>query len=546
MTRVVLALLFIISSFSGLAQVTRDTTHSGAGSTRDSAKVIKLIRAEKYRRVKVDSVTELNQLIGNVMLQQGTTVFTCDSAVQNVQLNQIEAFGNVHINDADSIQTYSQYAKYLGNSKIAYLKKKVSLTDGKGTLTTEELEYDMNSGIGIYKTNGKLVNGNSVLTSKEGYYYADTKEAYFINNVKLVSPERTVSTDTLLYSMEQDVFTIVSPTTINDGTSVIHTSAGIYDAKNGFANFSERTSIEDSTQTIIADNIRFDKNSGEGSAEGNVIYKDTAQGVTILAGTTAFNNKTSKVMATRKPVMIIKQKDDSIYIAADTLLSSKTSVKQSGKKDSTLAVSEAVEKDTLNASKVIDAKDADSIRFFQAYRHVRIFSDSLQGVCDSLYYSAADSAFRMYTDPVVWSTNNQVFGDTIYLFTKDNKPDQLYVFENSFAISRTKENFYNQIKGTRINGGFSNGEIEFMRAKGNAESVYYLQDSDSAYIGMNYAKADAITMLFGKEGLKRVSWVNSVEGTNFPLNQIPDDKKQLRSFKWLDDRRPKTKLELFQ
>src|SRR6187200_3181 len=126
MTRVVLALLFIISSFSGLAQVTRDTTQSGAGSTRDSAKVIKLIRAEKYRRVKVDSVTELNQLIGNVMLQQGTTVFTCDSAVQNVQLNQIEAFGNVHINDADSIQTYSQYAKYLGNSKIAYLKKKVS------------------------------------------------------------------------------------------------------------------------------------------------------------------------------------------------------------------------------------------------------------------------------------------------------------------------------------------------------------------------------------------------------------------------------------
>jgi lipopolysaccharide assembly outer membrane protein LptD (OstA) len=482
------------------------------------------------------------QLIGNVVLVQGNTTFYCDSAVQDERLNQIEAFGNVHINDSDSVHTYSQYAKYLGNTKMAYLKKKVRLTDGKGTLTTEELEYDLNSGIGIYKTPGKLVNGNNVLTSKEGYYYSDTKEAYFINDVKLVSPDRTVATDTLLYNMQQDVFTIVSPTTINDGKSVIRTRAGIYDAKNGLADFSERTTIQDSTQEITADRIRFDKTSGEGSADGNVIYKDTAQGVTIIAGTTAFNNKTSKVLATRKPVMIIKQENDSIYIAADTLLSSKMVSKPSVKTDSAAVKM----KDTMRTAKELNVKEADSIRFFQAYRHVRIFSDSLQGVCDSLYYSAEDSTFRMYTDPIVWSTNNQLFGDTIYMTTRNKKPDQLYVFENGFAISRTKENFYNQIRGNRINGGFANGEIEFMRAKGNAESVYYLQDDDSAYIGMNYAKADAITMLFGKEGLKRVSWVNAVEGTNFPMSQIPEDKKQLRSFRWIDGRRPKSRLELFE
>jgi hypothetical protein len=240
--------------------------------------------------------------------------------------------------------------------------------------------------------------------------------------------------------------------------------------------------------------------------------------------------------------MIIKQENDSIYIAADTLLSSKMVSKPNVKTDSAAVKM----KDTMRTAKELNVKEADSIRFFQAYRHVRIFSDSLQGVCDSLYYSAEDSTFRMYTDPIVWSTNNQLFGDTIYMTTRNKKPDQLYVFENGFAISRTKENFYNQIRGNRINGGFANGEIEFMRAKGNAESVYYLQDDDSAYIGMNYAKADAITMLFGKEGLKRVSWVNAVEGTNFPMSQIPEDKKQLRSFRWVDGRRPKSRLELFE
>lgn len=536
-------LLFVLFSFTGavsLAQAKKDTTSFSSGSG-DTGRIIRLVHANTFRLVKVDSVTDLIQLIGKVEMIQGNTHFYCDSAVQNKRLNQIEAFGNVHINDADSVHTYSQYAKYLGDTKMAYLKKKVRLTDGKGTLTTEELEYDINSGIGIYKTPGKLVNGDNVLTSKEGYYYSDTKEAYFINDVKLVSPDRTVATDTLLYSMQQDVFTIVSPTTINDGKSVIRTRAGIYDAKNGLADFSERTTILDSTQEITADRIRFNKNTGEGSADGNVIYKDTAQGVTILAGTTAFNNNTSKVLATRKPVMIIKQNNDSIYIAADTLLSGKKINISSARIDSA-----AAGKDSMQTARIMDAKEADSIRFFQAYHHVRIFSDSLQGVCDSLYYSAADSTFRMYTDPIVWSTNNQLFGDTIYMTTRNKKPDQLYVFENGFAISRTKENFYNQIRGNRINGGFANGEIEFMRAKGNAESVYYLQDDDSAYIGMNYAKADAITMLFGKEGLKRVSWVNAVEGTNFPMNQIPEDKKQLRSFRWVDGKRPKSRLELFE
>lgn len=506
----------------------------------DTAKVIRLIRANTYRRVKKDSLTELNMLIGNVLLQQGSTIFSCDSAVQNTTSNQIEAFGNVHINDADSVHTYSQYLKYLGNSRMAYLQKKVKLTDGKGTLTTEELEYDMNSRIGSYRNNGTVVNGTTVLSSKEGYYYADSKEAYFMQNVKLIDPDYTMATDTLLYNIDSSIATFVSPTTINDGKSTIRTRSGYYDMKNGTASFGERPEIEDSTQQIIADNIVYDKKTGEGQAEGSVIYRDTAQGVTILAGETKFNNSSKQVLATRKPVMIIKQDRDSIYVAADTLFSSAMAYRDiAAARDSSVT-------DTSKTTSTNSVSVSDSIRFFRAYHHVRIFSDSLQGVCDSLYYSSLDSAFKMFKDPVVWSNENQLVGDTIYLFTKNKKPDHLYVFENGFAISRTKENFYNQIKGNRINGNFINGDIDFMRAKGNAESVYFLQDNDSAYIGMNYARADAISMYFGKDGLKRVSWVNGVEGTTFPMNQIPEEKKTLRNFKWLDNRRPKTWLELFQ
>lgn len=521
----IIFLLFLLP-FCAKAQTPTDSTQ------RDSVKIVRIIKADKLRVVDKDT-TKLNMFIGHVLIQQGNTFIECDSVVQNSLLNQVEAFGNVHINDGDSVHTYSQYLKYLGDTRMAYLKKNVKLTDSKGTLFTNELEYDVNSGIGVYKNNGKLINGKNVLTSKEGFYYSDTKETYFINDVKLVSPERTVATDTLLYNFGQDLFTIISPTTINDGSTIIKTRSGIYDIKKGLADFSERTVIEDSSQQIVADKIRFDKNSGEGYAEGNVVYKDTAQGVTILSGISTFNNKSNNVLATRKPVMIIKQNTDSLYIAADTLFSS-----MKAKRDTLLKINKAVAQKTPNA--------ADSVRFFQAYRHVRIFSDSLQAVCDSLYFSGEDSVFRMFRDPLVWSGETQIGSDTLYMFTRNQKPHELFAFENAFTVSRTKENLYNQIKGNRINGLFVNGELDFMRAKGNAESVYYLQAEDSSYYGMNYSKADAITMYFGKEGLKRVSWVNSVEGTTYPMNQIPTDKKVLRNVTWNENRRPKTKLELFQ
>jgi len=531
-------------------------------------------------------------------MQQGKTLFYCDSAVKDNITNQVEAFGNIHINDADSVHTYSQYLKFDGNTRIARLLKKVRLTDGKADLTTNELEYDLNAKVGTYLNGGKVVNKASVLTSKEGYYYADTREVFFKQDVKLTDPEYTMATDTLLYNINQELATFLAATTINDGKSTIRTRSGYYDLKNGNASFGNRPIIEDSTQQITAESIQYDKKSGEGLAEGNVVYRDTANGTTILAGYSRFNSNTKDVLATKNPLMILEQDNDSIFIAADTLLSlirvkgmdrpdtlvstgtgkgpdslaatlpadsavmamSKGTLTSDSPSTQAQVAQKALAPDSLartqkpSVQKVIaldsfaSAKTPaapDSVRLFHAFRHVRIFSDSLQGVCDSLSYSSADSVFRFYRDPVIWATDAQISGDTIYLLTKNKKADQVWVFENGFSINRTPESFFNQIKGNRLNGYFKDGSIDYMRAKGNAESVYYLQDDDSAYVGMNYARADAIGLYFVDRSLKKVTWVKGVEGTTYPFRQIPEDKKELRNFNWQESRRPKSRYELF-
>jgi lipopolysaccharide export system protein LptA len=483
--------------------------------------MVEIIQAKIFRRIKRDSAAELNLLIGNVIMKQNNTMLYCDSAIQDMGINQVEAFGNIHINDADSVHTYAQYLKYLGNTKTAELKTKVKLTDGKGILTTEALVYDVNNRTGTYMNWGKVVNGSSVLTSKEGIYDASTRDVVFRKTVNLIDPDYKLSTDTLLYNVNTEMARFVSPTLINDGKSSIRTRSGFYDLKMDIAHFEQRPEIKDSTQTVIADTIDYDKRTGAGIARGNVYYSDSSQGVILNAGASDFNSDSKTVVAFKRPLMTLVQKQDSIFVSSDTLYSAYYTKDSSGKKT-----------------------NADTLRYFKAYHDVKMFSDSLQGKCDSLFYSGADSIFRFFREPVMWTGGSQISGDTIFLHTKNRKPDQVVVNENAFSINVTREGFFNQLKGISMRGQFIDGEIDLLSTKGNSESVYYLVDEDTAYIGMNYAVADAINMKFTKRELKRVTWISGVTGTTYPFNQIPEEKKQLSDFRWLEAIRPKNVKDL--
>ena len=86
-----------------------------------------------------------------------------------------------------------------------------------------------------------------------------------------------------------------------------------------------------------------------------------------------------------------------------------------------------------------------------------------------------------------------------------------------------------------------------MRAKGNAESIYFIKDDSLALVGVNKVnKADIIDMIFLNKELNRVVLRNDADGVMYPIKKVNLDEMKLRSFKWLDDKRPKTKFELFE
>jgi lipopolysaccharide export system protein LptA len=746
--------------------------------TSDSISIVFIRKADNYKYEKKDSATELIFLVGNVELQQEKTLIYCDSMVLNQKENYIESFGKVHINDNDSVNIYSDYMKYFVDKKMVLFQKNVKLTDGKGILTTDELHYDMAARIGTYNSGGKVVNNGSVLTSREGVYYAETRDVYFKKNVILRDPQYDLATDSLLYNTQTQISTFITWTDIvfRDSTHrTVHTKEGFYDLRNKRAQFGQRPTIVDGTKTVIANNMVTNDSSKVSIATGNVVFKDTAEGVVIHSNRMISDGKRQTLLATENPLAILKQDQDSIYITGDTLFSGmlsdweraqsarpdtvtdkritdslsskkradsllavanadtllegghpivdtstekkhladsllanrygvesilaakhgmdsvlttmhvsdslmikKQAAKASAKKeddsprarrrkeavlarqasdsvaaahraelrlakrmvdsiaakrvtdsltairrvdsisskrrqDSLLAIQSAIEavrvadsllelhradsafakrtfdsilsripanaslarrkSDSLHAQRFADSlvtkKNKDALaelaaanephdpneidpadsnkRFLQVYHHVRIFSDSLQAVCDSLWYSGKDSIFRLFTDPIVWGNGGyQVTGDTIFLFTKNKKADRLYVFENALAVNKAEENLYNQLKGITLNGYFKNGTIDYMRAKGNAESIYYTRDDKQAFVGVNKSQADIIDMIWRNKALNRVVLRNDVTGTMSPIRKVNFDDMRLRNFRWLEEIRPKTKYELFE
>ena len=504
----------------------------GTNAPIDSnAKLIEFLSAETYNVKKQDSMDFLI-LVGHVKIKQGKTLLFGDSLILNTTLNTLEGFGNVHINDADSVHTYADYLKYIGNTKKAYLRKHVKLTDGKGVLTTDSLDYDVSVKIGNFKKGGKLVRQKTSLTSTEGFYYGVTRDVIFRKKVTLNDPDNTIITDTLEYNTYSQLTNFISPTKIISKTRIIRTKNGNYNVGTKKGYLYDRSSIDDSTYTFLADEMAIDDSLGLAEFRGNAIYqsKDSLS-FDLMANNIKTDKKKSILLATELPTLLIKQKKDTLFVTADTLYSAKIS-------DLNFPFKTVRDSVGINTDTTLN-------KYFEAFHNVKLYGDSLQGKCDSLFYALSDSTIRLFNNPIIWANNSQITGDTIYMYVNNKKPEQLKVIDNAFAISKIDTTFYyNQLKGNNLRAWFKDGELTKMRTKGNAENIYFALDDQQKFLGVNRTTAQSIEIDFENNEVAKVVFVNQLVGKMSPLGKTSKENLMLKGFKWLAELRPKSKYEI--
>lgn len=274
-------------------------------------------------------VNGISYLKGPITFRHENATLSCDSAVFYEARNFFEAFKNVHINQNDTINIYSDFLTYDGNTKLAHLTSNVKMIDNKSTLTTNILDYNTGTKIGTYVEGGKIVTKDITITSKNGYYFSNTKDAYFRYNAVAVSPKVTITSDTLRYNTGSNWAYFYGPTNIKGKDDNLYTENGAYNTKTEYAYFGKKNLYTTESKSLKGDSLYYDGKAGYGKAVKNIVFKDTSD-KTVLYGQQGFYyKKDERAVVTRKAYVGMGSSDsikvddklipDTLWLGADTL-----------------------------------------------------------------------------------------------------------------------------------------------------------------------------------------------------------------------------------
>ena len=519
MSRLTLILAAIMAICANLlAQVTQpmmaDTlTIAEPDSTNE--RYVYLLHADETRfdqRINPDAQI----LVGDVVFRHDSMYMYCDSALFYETSNSLDAYGNVKMNQGDTLFLYGDRLHYNGDEMLAKVRENVVMIDKQMTLTTDSLNYDRTINLGYYFNWGTVEDTLNVLTSEWGEYDTQTNDAVFNYQVTLTNPNFVLTSDTLCYNTQTQVATIVGPSDIKSDQNHIFSTLGRYYTASGEAHLLNRSVLTNDDKRLIGDSIYYDRNGGFGEAFDHVEMDDFGGKTRLTGDYTYYNELEDSAYATRRAIAIDYSQGDSMFIHGDTL------------------------------RRLTRNPETDSVfRIVQAYRKVRIFREDVQAVCDSLVFNSKDSCMTMFFDPVVWSGPQQVLGEVIHVYLNDSTVEWAHVKNQALIMEKVDTDQFNQISGREVKAYFKDGQIDKSDVEGNVAVIYYYtEEGDSIAFGMNTTECTYLTA-FMKEGLVDKLYIKEQSnGVFYPITQIPAGKDKLSNFAWLNKLRPLSKEDI--
>lgn len=297
---------------------------------------------------------------------------------------------------------------------------------------------------------------------------------------------------------------------------------------------------------------------GIDSLQAKVVLPDSVQAITTTQDSVQAKTTTRDSLKT-PPARTPPNKQDTIPkdvltaqisrdLAADSLLRQVSAFPTGGEADSLMQAALALEKPLPIDSLGRDSLHSDTAktRIIKAYRNVRVYKSDLQAVADSAYYGYPDSMMRFFGSPMAWAQGSQLSGDSLYIQIKNEKIDNMLLINRAFIVNTKQDSSkYNQIKGRKITGFFTNGELERLFVDGNAESIAYRENKDkTAYTDMHHNRSSRIKLLIRNENLTDFIPIKSTEGTIYPLHLLSQEREILDGFIWKPGDRPRSKEDL--
>ncbi len=449
--------------------------------------------------------SKIRKLLGDVILRQNDVQLFCDSAYLYVDQNKATAFGKVRILQPGKMDARSRYLEYDGNSKDAYLKGEVVVTDGEMTLRTDILYYNTANKIARYNTPAVITNAEAVLKSKNGLYDSNLKKLFFQKNVTLDHPDFRLTGDTLHYHTLLKKADFFGPTYIYSDRSTTYTEGGWFktQTRESFLTKNGQVAI-DSHQFIRADTIYFNDSLQRGYCIGGVQVIDTLEKTEVRGGYTRFDRKKGTSVVYNFPILMNFSDPDTLYLTADTIYQNRI---------------------------------GDSTNVLLAHFLPVIQKSDLLLLCDSLSYVETDSVFRFYRNPVIWSAEFQITSEFMELYTKGKDFDRLEMYRDGLMVKEEDSLRYSQVKGKDMTAWFENRQMARIDIKGNGQSIYYVEREDGSLMGANKIESSDITILLEDNRPVDIRFYVQPVAVLHPIDQVNPLEFRLKGFKWEADRK---------
>lgn len=488
---------------------------------------------------------------GKVRFRYNDTQLTCDSAYFNQIRNTFQAFGHVHMRKSGGVNLTCGRAFYDGNAELVQARVNVVLTQPGRTLYCDSLDYNTGTEYANYfgGKGGRLKTENTTVESLRGEYYLDTHEANFYDNVVMRSPKYTINTDNLNYNTETEIAHVTGPSVIRGRNGeVIHTSDGYYYSKYERMELTGRSTITSKERDVEGDNLKYNSETGESEGHGNVRYLDKI-GNRVVTGDNLFYNEKTRVGEGTGNVVYIDNKSQNSLTAGYVHYTDSSAVAYGNPvvKDFSQGDTLFVHSDTI-MMKAYHLETDSVYRKVYCYDNVRAYRTDVQAVCGLLISNSRDSCMTMYYDPIVWTGNRQLLGDSIKAYMNDSTVREAYVFGQALAIEQMDDGkHYNQISSKEMRAFFTDGQLRRNEAIGNVLSVYYiLEEKDSSILYLNYMECDTMRMYVSAERQMEKIWGSKPDAMMYPLTQVPPGKDRLPGFAWYDYVRPVDKNDIFR
>ncbi len=470
---------------------------------------------------------------GNVQFEHQGSVLTADEVVFYQKENFLKAIGNVVLTTADGNRITAEEMEYDGNTQRGIAKRNVVLTDPKQTIKTETLYYDKIPNTAYFNTGGTIYsNDGSVMYTKTATYYLNTKMIDFVGRSNIETDKYTIVSDNIKTNQNTGVSDFFGPTTIRskeNPRNYVYTELGTHNSKTNESFLNKNSRIHYNDKILTGDKLYFNRNTGFGKGNGNVMLDDPQQNRFIKGGYGEIYEKKDSAMITDKPYFVKAFANDSLYMSADRFLTFQRP-------------------DSANALK--------KKSFLRGYRKVRIFKSNMQGRADSLSFNETDGEMHLMRQPILWMGAKQVTGDEIRVYSDPEKEitDSIRVLGNAFAISKAdslnmKDEFH-QIKSRNMMVYLKDNNIDVAKAVGNAQAITYADDTNEktkevTRIGVALSTCGEIVAYFIEKKLEQVDCNIGANTDTYPMSKISRDERFFKDFNWNTKDRPQKWRDIF-